>query len=148
MLRMNPTSTNVQDRNGLSVLSRTECLELLASVPIGRVAATVGALPVILPVNFTLSASGDILFRTGDGHKMHAMLHDTVIAFEADVYDAVARAGWSVLVQDRARVLGPIEAEEHDEVRLDTWADLGPTELVILRTDLISGRRLVPIDGC
>ena len=90
------------DRNGLQVLDRSECLELLRSVPVGRIGVTSGALPTILPVNFLLD--GDrVLIRTGRGSKLDAATRNAVVAFEADDVDAFARVGWSVVVTGVAR---------------------------------------------
>ena len=42
------------DRAGLRVLTREECLALLATAEIGRIAISARALPVILPVRFAM----------------------------------------------------------------------------------------------
>src|SRR4051812_13886542 len=42
------------DRNGLEVLSRHHCLELLSKSKVGRVIFTENALPAALPVNFAV----------------------------------------------------------------------------------------------
>ena len=39
---------------GLEVLSREECLSLMATVSVGRLGVSIDALPAILPVNFVL----------------------------------------------------------------------------------------------
>ena len=43
---------------------------------------SVGALPAILPVNYSL-VNGDIVFRTGKELKLRAALDHTVVAFES-----------------------------------------------------------------
>src|SRR6516165_11352239 len=83
------------DRNGLEILDRAECLHLLSGSVLGRIAVTVGALPVILPVNFLLD--GDrILIRTGKGTKLEAATRDAVVAFEVDDVEPFSHSGWSV----------------------------------------------------
>lgn len=82
-------------------LSERECWELLATASVGRLALSVRALPVILPVQYYL-----------DGRKLavclghHALperaLDKTIIAFAADSIDPVTRSGWSVQVQGRS----------------------------------------------
>lgn len=139
---MTPHQTLPRDRNGLAVLDRAACLDLLATVPVGRVAVTIGALPVILPVNFALGPKGEVVFRTGEGQKLKAALDGAVIAFEADDFDEDRRTGWSVLVQDQARVISAENANGYGELGLETWAGIEPTEFVVLGTELISGRRL------
>lgn len=133
------------DHNNMEVLSRTECLELLRTVPVGRVGLTSGALPVIVPVNFTVSDEDDgIVFRTGDGQKLHAALDGTVVAFQADSYDDRTKTAWSVLIQGFATVhpVGPPNGRTFPDV--DTWAGIEPTHVVVLSTDQISGRRILP----
>ena len=103
------------DRNGLEVLSRAECLRLLGGARIGRVGLSMGALPAVLPVNFTL-VDDAIVLRTAAGSKLDAALANSVVAFEVDSIDPMYHTGWSVLVQgvasevvdpaDRERLLG------------------------------------------
>jgi nitroimidazol reductase NimA-like FMN-containing flavoprotein (pyridoxamine 5'-phosphate oxidase superfamily) len=132
----------VRDRNGLEILNRQECLQLLASAPVGRVSVNVDALPVILPVNYALSASGQVVFAVGDGQKLRGALDNAVVAFEADAFDAETRSGWSVLVQDRAQVVPPREAGELADLDLDRWAAVEATSYIVLDTTLMSGRRI------
>jgi Pyridoxamine 5'-phosphate oxidase len=77
------------------------CWELLATVSVGRLALSVRALPMILPVQYYL-----------DGHRLaiclghhqipERSLNDVIIAFAADEIDPVTRSGWSVQVQGRS----------------------------------------------
>lgn len=92
------------DRNGLEVLDRDECLRLLATAELGRIALTDDALPVIVPVNFRL-AQQLVLIRTGLGTKLDAATRNAVVAFEVDDVDPVRKVGWSVMVQGIAREL-------------------------------------------
>ena len=73
-------------------LGADQCLDLLASCQVGRVAATMGALPVILPVNYVVFDHG-VLFRTAAGTKLDAAVRGIVVAFEADAYDPNGRSG-------------------------------------------------------
>jgi len=127
------------DRNGLEVLDRAECIRLLRTVSLGRIAITSGALPTILPVNFRVDGER-ILFRTGTGTKLEAATREAVVAFEADDFDPMYHAGWSVVVTGVAREV----PEPDDKVMYTTprWAP-GPTErLVEVSLDQVSGRRL------
>jgi len=90
------------DRHGLEVLSRSECLRLLATTPVGRVALSIGALPVVLPVNFALDGES-VVFRTGPGSKLEAATRQAVVAFQADHVDLADETGWSVLLTGVAR---------------------------------------------
>ena len=98
----------------VDVLSREECLTLLATVPIGRVGVTINALPAVLPVNFAV-LDGDIVFRTVDGTKFHAAAAGNVVAFEVDSYHPEGMSGWSVVVPGVSLVV--TDPSELDRVR-------------------------------
>ena len=55
--------------SGFDVLSRTECLRLLASAKVGRVVYTDGALPAVTPVNFALDGTV-VVFPTATGSRL------------------------------------------------------------------------------
>lgn len=85
-------------------LSRGQCLALLSTAPVGRVGVSLGALPVILPVNYVV-LDERVVFRTVPGTKLDAATARTVVAFEADGHDPHGTWGWSVLIQGVAREL-------------------------------------------
>ena len=132
------------DRNGLEVLSRAECLRLLAQSRVGRVVVTDRALPAAFPVNFTL-LDEDVVFLTTAGSKLEAAEGEEVMAFEADEIDPVLHGGWSVLVQGLASVISdPDELAQARALRLEPWAPGGQFQFVRIRAELVSGRRLLP----
>jgi nitroimidazol reductase NimA-like FMN-containing flavoprotein (pyridoxamine 5'-phosphate oxidase superfamily) len=122
-------------------LSRTRCLDLLSTAPLGRVGLSVGALPSILPVNFTL-LGGLVVFRTVPGSKLDAALARTVVAFEADSYDPEGAWGWSVLVQGMAaEITAPAVLAGVQRLRLPAWAlPESARRYVAVETTLVSGR--------
>jgi hypothetical protein len=68
-----------------------------------------------------------------------------VIAFEVDRFDLLSHTGWSVLVTGVGRVV----VDGTEEARLwsagvPRWIPDDRARLVVLGTDLVSGRRLVP----
>jgi nitroimidazol reductase NimA-like FMN-containing flavoprotein (pyridoxamine 5'-phosphate oxidase superfamily) len=129
------------DRNGLEILSRSECMRLLESTPIGRVGVSIGALPVILPVNFAV-VDGDIVIRTSAGTKLDAAAINLVVAFEVDGFDPVWHSGWSVLVQGVGEeVTDPDELQRLRHVRLAPWTGVNG-HFVRISTQILSGRRL------
>ena len=83
------------------VLSERECWELLATASVGRLALSVRALPVILPVQYYLD---DRRLAVCLGHHglPERALDETIVAFAADSIDPVTRSGWSVQVQGRS----------------------------------------------
>jgi nitroimidazol reductase NimA-like FMN-containing flavoprotein (pyridoxamine 5'-phosphate oxidase superfamily) len=128
---------------GLEVLADDECRELLKIGRIGRVVVTVGAVSVIMPVNYSL-LDGDVVFRTAGGTKLDAAARNAVVSFEVDRIDAVFEEGWSVIV------VGPAE-EVHDARALERvraldlrpWAEGTRDHVVRIRPEFLSGRRIV-----
>jgi nitroimidazol reductase NimA-like FMN-containing flavoprotein (pyridoxamine 5'-phosphate oxidase superfamily) len=130
------------DRNGLEVLDRDECLRLLALATIGRIGFTSGALPTVLPINFHLDGER-ILVRTGRGSKLDAALHNAVVAFEVDDFDAIYHSGWSVAVTGVvSEVSDPIERDEAYRLPIARWAPMGEEAVLAISTELVSGRRI------
>jgi uncharacterized protein len=138
-----------RDRDGLEVLSRQDCLQLLEQTHVGRIAVSIGALPVVLPVNFALF-DGDILIRTGRGTKLDAATINAVVAFEIDGIDPYYHTGWSVLVQGIAEeITDKTELTRAKAVPLTPWAGVDGHYLRV-SAQIMSGRRLttdIPADS-
>lgn len=128
-------------RREFAQLSRGESLRLLATVPVGRVVFTIGGLPAVEPVNFLLDDRG-IVFRTREGAKLLAARAGTVVAFEVDELEPVARTGWSVTVVGEARVLGDAEAEHYRRALLQPWVNGARDDVVVIDVALVTGRRI------
>lgn len=107
----------------LETLSPDDCLDLLATVSVGRVGVTIDALPAVLPVNFVLQG-GTVVFRTVPGTKLDAATAGMVVAFEADQHGNANRPdGWSVLVRGVAReITEPGALERARALSLHSWA--------------------------
>lgn len=131
------------DRNGLEILDRDECLQLVATATFGRIGITSAALPMILPVNFRLV--GDrIVFRTGVGSKLEAATRGAVVAFEVDSIDPFAHTGWSVCVTGVAReITDPADREQLEKANIPRWAPAGDDRIVAVPAQMVSGRRIV-----
>jgi uncharacterized protein len=127
--------------DGLEVMSEQECRRLLGRGHIGRVAVTMGALPAIFPVNYTMY-DGDVVFMTGDGTKLRAASCNAVVAFEIDGYDDLTHSGWSVLVVGMTEELTGAELDEVRPLPLEPWAGGERDHYVRLTTEFLSGRRL------
>lgn len=131
------------DRNGLVVLDRPTCLDLLSRASLGRIAISVDALPTVLPVNYRLVGE-DVVFRTTSGSKLNAATSGAVVAFETDDIDRLSHQGWSVVVTGIAReVTDPAERVALDRARIPHWADDTATHYVSISTEMVSGRRLI-----
>jgi nitroimidazol reductase NimA-like FMN-containing flavoprotein (pyridoxamine 5'-phosphate oxidase superfamily) len=132
------------DRNGLEVLGRDACLDLLATAALGRVGVSSGALPSVVPVNFRFDGR-QILIRTGVGTKLDAAVANAVVAFEVDEIDPVAHTGWSVMVTGIARELTePGELATAQTPPLARWAPGTDHRVIAISPELVSGRRIVP----
>ncbi|HET9070807.1 MAG TPA: pyridoxamine 5'-phosphate oxidase family protein [Acidimicrobiales bacterium] len=131
------------DRNGLEILPRDACLELLRSRTIGRVGLTRDALPTILPVNYRL-VDEQIVYATGTGSKSLAALHEQVVAFEVDDADSARREGWSVVVVGIPRELddGDRHATRAVAMGLRPWIGERAPYLFRLSTERLTGRRV------
>jgi nitroimidazol reductase NimA-like FMN-containing flavoprotein (pyridoxamine 5'-phosphate oxidase superfamily) len=133
------------DRNGLVVLDRGECLTLLRDNHLGRVAVSIDALPVILPVQYAVLGDDAIVFRTSIGTKLDAALQSAVVAFEVDSVDGLYHRGWSVLVTGRAsEVVDPDELFRCEALHLRPWLPGEPDRYVKVATDVVSGRLIEP----
>jgi hypothetical protein len=124
------------------VLGRAECLALLGSAHLGRVGLSVDALPVIVPVGFSVMGDRVVLGAHADRRAV-AAIDGAVVAFEADEWDRRTGSGWSVLVQGPAHRL----VDRADLVPLTGAAELPSwiaeaSEIVVVSTEVISGCRL------
>jgi nitroimidazol reductase NimA-like FMN-containing flavoprotein (pyridoxamine 5'-phosphate oxidase superfamily) len=134
-------STETWFQGQLRDLSQEECLELLASKSVGRIAYDGPDGPEVLPLNFVVQ-DGSVLFRTSPYSELGRRLRLDVAAFQVDEVDDYTQSGWSVLLR------GPIEPVEPDDL---PPADLRPTAWPAGRRSLhlrlqprtITGRRLL-----
>ncbi|HZU71407.1 MAG TPA: pyridoxamine 5'-phosphate oxidase family protein [Acidimicrobiales bacterium] len=127
--------------NGLEVLSEDECLRLLGGAALGRVAVTIGALPAVFPVNYSV-AEGTILFKTAEGTKLTAALRNAVVAFEVDWADRQYHEGWSVLAIGTAGEIGEQDRPRFEKVAPRPWARGERNRLIGIRIEFVSGRRI------
>jgi hypothetical protein len=141
---MNRTTDTGQDpRTGLIELDHDECLRLVRSSTLGRLAVVVEEQPLVFPVNFTLDHNAVVL-RTDEGTKLYAARHGFV-AFECDDIDRTYHTGWSVLISGNAEeIREPVEIARLDRLPLGPWAP-GPKPVWLrIRPRTITGRRIPP----
>ena len=132
------------DRSGLEVLDQSECLRLLALTTLGRVAVSANALPMVLPVTFTL-VGDQIVFRTRRDTHLGLGTNNTVVAFEADDIDPVDHTGWSVVVTGVAsEVRDPDKVDALDAIALPGWSQGDESRAVAITVSMVSGRRTQP----
>jgi hypothetical protein len=86
------------------VLDEAECRRLLATTATGRLGFTDSALPAIDPVSFTVQ-DGHVLIPARMGSPVVDAVRGSVVALQADTYDAGRRTGWSVTVVGPSRII-------------------------------------------
>lgn len=131
------------ERTGLEVLERAECLRLLGAGETGRIGVLEGGHPLILPVNYGIDGD-DVVLRSNEGSKVDAARGGPA-CFEIDGTDPDRRAGWSVVVRGRLEVVTALDSVLRDRIGAlaDPW--IGErSHLLRLRSTAITGRRLRP----
>ena len=130
------------DHAGLEILPFGRCLELLATVPVGRVSFFADGEIVTLPVNHVVDGQAPV-FRTAHGSKLSAAEGQDLVAFEADEYDEQTRSGWSVVDTGRAEVVyDEAEAERLGRLGLHPWVTAVEQPFWIrIRATSVSGRQ-------
>lgn len=135
------TSPPLIDRNGLEILSRADCLDLLGDSGLGRVAVTMNALPVVLPVCYAV-LDEDVIIRTGTGTKLSAAVNHAVVTFEVDRLEGDDR--WSVSVTGvAAPVTRPDDLARVVGLSMPAGLRTLRPHFVRIRSDLVSGRRFL-----
>ena len=126
-------------------ISEDECILLLATQDMGRLAVVLGGKPQIFPVNYGIDER-TLIFRTAPGTKLMAStLGD--IAFEVDAFDPVSLQGWAVEVRGLGRdVTSGLDATSVRlrSVELLPWVAGAKDHWIAIVDPVFSGRRLVP----
>ena len=126
----------------LREIAEAECIELLGSHQVGRVAYCDDLGPVVLPVNYVLDR-GTVLFQTSPHSTLARHMKATSASFQIDEYDDNNKSGWSVLVRGDAAYVDSTDLPDRDE-RPIAWAEGQRTLHVRITPHDISGRRLLP----
>ena len=121
-------------------IGRAECLSLLKSQKVGRIAFTDDSGPDALPVNFSLDGE-DILIATTGYSSIARAATGARVAFEVDELDDYTESGWSVVVRGRAHRESPFDTAAEMPY---PWAEGNRSYVIRITPDVITGRRLVP----
>lgn len=128
----------------LENLSEEECLSLLRTVEIGRVAVvTADGRPEIFPVNFVVHER-TVAFRTGSPTIL-ARAPLGHIAFEADQIDTATREAWDVVVSgEGADVTDSLDQGSTGvrSERVQPWAPGHNDRWIAMVNPTFHGRRL------
>ena len=126
----------------LKALDKAECLELLASHQVGRVAYCDDLGPVVLPVNYVVDLD-TVLLRVAPHSTLARNLRSAPASFEIDDFDDFNQSGWSVLVRGDAAYVDIAELPDEDS-RPIPWAEGERTFHIRITPHDITGRRLLP----
>lgn len=131
----------------LLMLTRTQCLQLLADADVGRVVFAMGAMPAIQPVNYLLMGH-EVFFRTAHGAKLAAATRNSIVAFEIDEIDRQAHRGWSVVGIGACREITDSAELTKLAARLpEPWISDRTGHTIAIALERISGRRITLADG-
>ena len=119
-----------------------ECLALLRTMAVGRLAVIEDGKPLIFPVNYGLDGEA-IIIRTDTGTKLWAATRAPV-AFEID--DVTGTVPWSVVVTGVAYEITPDDepavAERIMALSIESWAPGDKPYYVRIVPTEVSGRRI------
>jgi nitroimidazol reductase NimA-like FMN-containing flavoprotein (pyridoxamine 5'-phosphate oxidase superfamily) len=132
----------IRESHDWEPLTHSECFALLATVPVGRVVYSERAMPIVVPVNFSVVGS-DVIVRTGRRSRLAMHAPGNVVAFEVDDIDMASRSGWSVVLTGLIRLVrDPGELAQLHALRLPAWGATEFDRYLALRPDVVSGRRI------
>ena len=92
------SDSNVESSSARQELNPHECWKYLRTTSVGRLAVIAGGKPEIFPVNY-LPEDGSVVFRTGPGTKLDAILARSSVALEADGMNTYGTIAWSVVLK-------------------------------------------------
>jgi nitroimidazol reductase NimA-like FMN-containing flavoprotein (pyridoxamine 5'-phosphate oxidase superfamily) len=126
----------------IEILSEDECLELLRSHRVGRIAFDDHGQPLIFPVNYAADDRA-VVFRTAPGIKL-AEVPMSRVAFEIDEVDPASGTAWSVMVRGVAYEITEALDGLSEQLRQLVVEPMAPGEhrswVAVMRHE-VSGRR-------
>jgi nitroimidazol reductase NimA-like FMN-containing flavoprotein (pyridoxamine 5'-phosphate oxidase superfamily) len=122
-------------------IGRDQCLDLVESNHLGRVAWQAADLLQILPVTYAMH-QGSVYFRTTPDGILSELAQPTRVALEVDELDQQTRSGWSIVLHGRTSAVSEPDALAHlwAADSLVPWAGGNRTLFICIRPDRISGR--------
>lgn len=128
-------------RSGATILDPAACWDLLASAEVGRLAVAVGRHPDVFPVNYLVDQTS-IVFRTGEGTKLAAIVTNPDVAFEADGYHSETGEAWSVVVKGyAAEITRVFDLPDTSVLPAAPWQAGVKSRMVRIVPEQISGRQ-------
>jgi nitroimidazol reductase NimA-like FMN-containing flavoprotein (pyridoxamine 5'-phosphate oxidase superfamily) len=128
----------------LEELDRAECLSLLQTQRVGRLALVADGEVLIFPVNYAVSEDGVVVMRGAESaHFVNEL--STRASFEVDHFEPDGSSGWSVVVSGMAfDVTDGLDARSRKlrEVEVDPWPADRYSRCLAIVPERITGRRL------
>ena len=135
-----PDSDDGPERH-FDAMGRQQCLDLIESHHLGRIAWQAADLPQILPITYAMH-QGSVYFRTLPDGLLAELAQPTSVALEVDDLDQQTRTGWSIVLHGHSSAV-----REPDELAdmwasdsLVPWASGNRTLFIRIRPDRIEGR--------
>ena len=120
-----------------------ECLRLLKSVPVGRVAFSRNAMPAVEPVRFAVDR-GHIFIAVSLVSALCPVLHQCVVALQADSLGDASQGGWTVTVVGNAgEVSDPALTARLRGMGLTSWAAAETDRFMHISQGIVTGQRLL-----
>ena len=122
-------------------LGRQQCLDLLESHHVGRIAWQAAEGPQVLPVTYTMN-QGSAYFRTAPDSILAELAQPTSVALEVDELDQQTRSGWSIVLRGRTSAVSEPEAlaDLWASDSLVPWAVGNRTLFIRIVPERVSGR--------
>jgi nitroimidazol reductase NimA-like FMN-containing flavoprotein (pyridoxamine 5'-phosphate oxidase superfamily) len=122
------------------VLSAAECQDLLASANFGRIALTIRALPVVMPVNYGY-LGGSVILGMSDGPARRALAEENVIALGVDSSN-LSDVFWALLVIGKAtEVTDSAQRTQFQSLGLADPTGTPASHYLQLQPDILTGYR-------
>jgi uncharacterized protein len=126
----------------LESLGPAECLRLLSSRYLGRLAYIADDRPHVIPMNYLVDGDG-IVVRMDYGRALEDVTASPSVAFEVDHADFAYHTGWSVVAHGTAEaVSADAEIERLRLLPLRPWAPGDRTRYVRITPTTFTGRRI------
>jgi hypothetical protein len=134
------------DHLGITVLETDDCLDLLRTEVVGRLAVSIAEHPDIFPINYLVDG-GRVVFRTAQGTKLAGAVLGRGVAFEVDGDDPSTGDAWSVVVKGHAVEVESLQ-DVYDALNLPLfpWHAAPKHHFVRIEPSEITGRRFHVVD--
>lgn len=123
-------------------LDEADCLELIKTTTVGRIAFVGPDGLRLLPLNYH-NLDDTIYFRTSEDSSLAVLARESLeVVFEVDYHDRLFQRGWSVLITGRSAPVDDPELRATLTSQVTPWAEGHRPVLVTITPSRITGRRV------